>query len=78
MSKYPKLRGRIVEKFESQKAFSERIGLSEQSITAKLNDRAGFSIEDIVKWCNELEIKQDEVGVYFFANDFQNGKVSIK
>lgn len=62
-----KLKGRIVELFGSQRAFSDKIGLTEQSITAKLNGRSQFSQADIVKWCNALEIEKDEVADYFFT-----------
>ena len=63
---YNKLRGRIVELFGSQKEFSKRIGLSEQSITAKLNGRSDFSQDDILIWSNSLQIKLEEIGIYFF------------
>lgn len=62
-----KLKGRIVELFGSQRAFSDKIGLTEQSITAKLNGRSQFSQADIVKWCTALEIEKDEVADYFFT-----------
>ncbi len=62
-----KLKGRIVELYGSQRAFSDKIGLTEQSITAKLNGRSQFSQADIVKWCTALEIEKDEVADYFFT-----------
>lgn len=64
---YQKLRARIVELFGSQGAFSKEIGLSEQSLTAKLNGKRQFSQTDIVRWSNALKIEADEVGEYFFA-----------
>lgn len=63
---YNKLRGRIVEMFGSQKRFSDKITLSEQSITAKLNGRSDFSQEDILRWSNALNIDKSEIGTYFF------------
>lgn len=62
-----KLKGRIVELYGSQRAFSDKIGLTEQSITAKLNGRSQFSQADIIKWCTALEIEKDEVADYFFT-----------
>lgn len=62
-----KLKGRIVELYGSQRAFSDKIGLTEQSISAKLNGRSQFSQADIVKWCTALEIEKDEVADYFFT-----------
>ncbi len=66
--KYNKLRGRIVEIFGSQALFSKRIGLSEQSVTAKLAGRSMFSQSDIITWCNALDIDQNDIGLYFFTH----------
>lgn len=65
--KYNKLRGRIVEIFGSQAEFSKKIGLSEQIITAKLAGRSSFTQENIIAWCEALDIDQRDIGSYFFA-----------
>lgn len=64
---YAKLKGRIVEKFGTQKAFADAIGISENSMSKKLNGLTGFSQEDIVLWSEKLEIDLREAGKYFFA-----------
>lgn len=64
---FAKLRGRIVEKYGSQAKFAEALGVTEQTVTGKLNGKTQFTIEDIVEWCNLLEIESEEVNVYFFA-----------
>lgn len=69
MKKYSKLRGRITEKFGSQRAFASAIGVSEQTVVKKLNMRGFFSREDIIKWCDALSINTDEVGSFFFAEE---------
>ena len=69
MKKYSKLRGRIIEKYGSQRAFADAIDTSEQTVVKKLNMRGFFSREDIIKWCNALDIIADEVGSYFFAEE---------
>ena len=66
---YSKLRGRIVEVYGSQKEFSKNIGLSEQSITAKLNGRSDFSQDDIIRWSNALQIGLCDIGTYFFNQE---------
>lgn len=66
MMSYNKLRGKIVEVYGSQKEFSGKIGLSEQSITSKLNGRSDFSQEDILRWSNALKLDKSEIGNYFF------------
>lgn len=64
---YNKLKGRIVEIFGSQSLFSKRIGVSEQTITAKLAGRSKFSQDDIIEWCTALDIDQNDIGLYFFT-----------
>lgn len=64
--KYAKLRGRIVEKYGSISAFTERLNISLTQVSKKLNGVSGFSQEDIVEWANLLEIDLADVGVYFF------------
>ena len=63
---FPKLRGRIVEKFGSQSAFAEALKTTDVTVVNKLNGKSSFSLEDIVNWCNTLDITKDEVGSYFF------------
>ncbi len=64
---YRKLRGRIVEKYGSQRAFSEKLGDSYVAVSNHMRGISGFSQEDIVKWSEALEIKPEEYGAYFFA-----------
>lgn len=64
---YRKLRGRIVEKYSSIRKFSEETGLSLTSMSLKLNNKVGFSQEDIEQWANLLEIPKEEYWTYFFT-----------
>lgn len=64
---YNKLRGRIVEKYGSQKKFAEALGISENSFSLKMNCRTGFSQADMDACASLLEIPIDEYGSYFFA-----------
>lgn len=68
-----RLRGRIIQKYGSQSAFAKHLGKTEQTITAKLNGRSQFSQDDILNWCNALDIVADDVGEYFFAEKLSNG-----
>lgn len=65
--KYNKLRGRIIEKYSSQKEFSKAVGISANILSQKMNGKVGFSQEDIIKWSSLLEIGRAEIGSYFFA-----------
>ncbi len=64
---YSKLRGRIVEKFGTLKAFFEQLSISEVMASKKLNGNAGFLQKDIVEWCRILDIDLTDVGLYFFV-----------
>lgn len=64
---YQKLRGRIISVYGSQGNFAKAVGVSEQTITAKMNGRTRFSQDDITLWCELLSIKASEIGKYFFT-----------
>lgn len=64
---YNKLRGRIVEKYGTQQKFAEKIGISENSMSLKMNGKTGFSQADMIKWGKLLDIPVEEYGKYFFA-----------
>lgn len=67
-----KLRGRIIQKYGSQGTFAKHLGKTEQTVTAKLNGRSQFSQDDILDWCNALDIVAEDVGKYFFADKLSN------
>lgn len=64
---YSKLRGKIVEKFGSQKEFAKALNTSEVSVSNKMNGKTAFTYRDIEKWRDLLDIESVDVGVYFFA-----------
>lgn len=64
---YNKLRGRIVEMFGTQERFSEVIGISNVSLSKKMNGKTQFKQSDIILWCEKLEIPFKEIGFYFFT-----------
>lgn len=66
-----KLKGRIVEMCGSQRKLAEKLGCTEQTVVNKLAGRTQFSLEDVVAWCDALDISKDEIGDYFFANTLQ-------
>lgn len=65
--KYRKLRGKIVEKYGTMGEFSKVLGISDVSLSRKMNGIVAFSHNDIVKWCGLLDIEQSEIGEYFFS-----------
>lgn len=67
MYEYKKLKGRIVEKYGTQKEFARHINRSTVSVSQKLNGLKGFSQKDIEKWAEALDIPNKEYAAYFFA-----------
>ncbi|WP_461207853.1 helix-turn-helix transcriptional regulator [Clostridium sp. DL1XJH146] len=61
-----KLKGKIVEKGITQVKLAEKVGISVQSLNAKLNDRSSFTIEEADKITAILHL--DNPGDIFFAN----------
>lgn len=64
---YPKLRGRIIEKYGSQEAFCTAVGLSSVSVSKKMTGQTGFSQKDIIRWCELLDIDIKDVGDFFYS-----------
>ena len=69
---YSKLRGRIVEYFGCQGVFAEAIGLSERSVSLKLNNIRQWTQQEIMLACELLDISATEISLYFFAKCVQN------
>lgn len=64
---YNKLLGRIVEKVGTQSKFADKMGLSERTISLKLNGKVGWKQSEIAKACSVLEICEIDIPSYFFA-----------
>ena len=62
-----KLRGRIVEKYGTISNFSEFVGRNRSSVSMILNGKAEMDRQDIVLFCSALDIKDKEIGDYFFT-----------
>ena len=60
-----KLRGRIIEKFGSQKNFAQAAGCSITFISLYLNGKAFLDQRAIDKWAALLDVS-DEIDEYFF------------
>ncbi|MFL0167718.1 DUF739 family protein [Candidatus Clostridium helianthi] len=68
---YNKLRGRIIEKFGTQGCFSRNLGVSERTLSLKLNNKIFFSQDEISKMSELLDIPSDEIQFYFFEKKVQ-------
>nr|UVY58304.1 MAG: Protein of unknown function (DUF739) [Bacteriophage sp.] len=63
---YAKLKGRIKEKYGTQEDFAKAIGITPTTISFKINGKAKWQQDEIVKAVELLEISQDEIVEYFF------------
>ena len=69
---YSKLAGAIREKFKTQARFAKAIGLSERSLSLKLNGKTYWQQKEIMAACNALHIDADDIPNYFFRDFVQN------
>ena len=69
---YKKLLGRIVEVYVTQYEFAKALGISEHSLSIKLNNKVYFKQKEITKACELLGIAPTEISDYFFTPEVQN------
>ena len=69
---YAKLNGKIVEKCGTQAVFAERMGLSERTISLKLNNKVAFKKPEIQKALPILGLTESDIQAYFFTLKVQN------
>ena len=68
---YAKLTGKIVEVFGSQKAYSQFMGWAERTTSLKLNNKARFKQDEILKTVEGLGLEMCEIPDYFFKLNAQ-------
>lgn len=68
---YSALNGKIVATFKTQQKFANAIGLSERSVSLKMNNKIGWRQGEIAKACELLGITDSEISIYFFARNVQ-------
>lgn len=64
---YNKLLGRITEKFSTQSRFAGAMGMSERSLSLKLNGKIAFKQPEITRACLLLEVRDADIPAYFFT-----------
>ena len=64
---YSKLKGKITEKFKTQDAFAEALGVSRVSLSMKLNNKSEFDQYEMRRSCELLGIPISEMNIYFFT-----------
>lgn len=65
--KHSRLIGKIVEKYGSRRAFARELGISETTLSLKLDGKYDFKESEIRKTISLLEIPDHKIGFYFFS-----------
>lgn len=63
---YAKLNGRIREKCGNQIVFAHKMGMSEHTISMKLNSKVSWKQPEIERACTVLDIQRHDIPAYFF------------
>ena len=66
--KTEKLEARIKEKFGTQAAFAEALGLSKSTVSRYLSTGRDWKGSTLIKAIRLLEIPEDQIDVYFFES----------
>lgn len=69
---YSKLNGRIIEICGTQAVFAEKMGLSERTVSLKLNNKVAWKQPEMQKAAGVLEFPEAEIQTYFFTMKVQD------
>lgn len=70
---YSKLAGKITEYFGTQGNFAKAMGMSERTLSLKMNCSRAWKQPEIVLACHLLGIDTSKIGIYFFTRKVQVG-----
>ena len=65
---FSKLSGKIVEKYGTQYNFAIALGLSERSLSLKLNNKVGWRDKEMERAIDLLDLDLNDIPAYFFTN----------
>lgn len=68
---YSELRKLIKYKFDTETKFSSQISISSVSLSAKLNNKVGFTTPEIIEISDKLGIVKEEIPKYFFTPELK-------
>ena len=69
---FSKLSGKIVEKYGTQYNFAIALGLSERSLSLKLNNKVGWRDEEMERAIDLLDLDLNDIPAYFFYKPCSN------
>lgn len=58
----------IIAIYGSRGEFAKALGISQGTLSMKLNNKVKFSSSEIVKCCDLLHIDKNDIGLYFFTS----------
>lgn len=64
--KMEKLKARIIDRYKTQKAFAEALGVPESTLCRYLGEGRNWRGDLLIKAIRLLEISNDEIDAYFF------------
>lgn len=63
---YRKLKAAIIERYNSQSAFAKEIGVSERTLSLKMNGKIAWKQPEIIQAIKALNLTTDDIQEYFF------------
>lgn len=64
---YSKLRGRIKEKYGSEREFAKALGISAPTLSSKLNNTTDWTSDQVLISCELLDIEPAEMSIFFYS-----------
>ena len=65
---YPKIRGAIREKFGTQSAFAQALGINPSTLVKKLSGKVEWTVGEMQATVLLLDIPRDRISEYFFKD----------
>lgn len=66
---YTLLRGAVRRKYGTLKEFSKTLGITQTALGLKLNGKQSFSMKQIIRIVELLDLTTDDIGDYFFTKE---------
>lgn len=67
MIDYSKLKGRIIELFNSYTNFAQAVGKDKQHVSRTINNARYLTQKEVILWAKVLRIDVSEIGSYFYT-----------
>lgn len=66
---YSRLKGKIIEKYDTQSKFIESISMSEPTFIKKINSNGYFTQKEIIEIMNKLDVEINDLNIcnYFYC-----------